>query len=135
MTTYGYDRHGFLASEDLGGLVLNTEFFDIDGTLIDIKTHRIPESTITALRQAKTKGNKIFIATGRSHTIVDLPGIPKDMIDGYVTLNGAICLVDGKPINLVKIPETTMREFSAHVPDYSGIGKPNTPTIYRCLGD
>ena len=73
-------------------------FFDIDGTLIDINTHRIPESTTQALRQAKARGNKIFIATGRSHTIVELPGLPKEVVDGYVTLNGAICLVDDVPV-------------------------------------
>lgn len=87
-------------------------FFDIDGTLIDIKTHKIPESTTTALLEAKSNGNKIFIATGRSHTIVELPGLPKEVIDGYVTLNGAVCLADGNPVNLVKIPSDTVRALS-----------------------
>ena len=87
-------------------------FFDIDGTLIDIKTHKIPESTTTALGKAKENGNKIFIATGRSHTIVELPGLPGEIIDGYVTLNGAVCLADGIPISLTKIPSETVKEFS-----------------------
>ena len=29
-------------------------FFDIDGTLVSFKTHRIPQSTVDALEQAKT---------------------------------------------------------------------------------
>lgn len=87
-------------------------FFDIDGTLIDIKTHRIPESTTLALKEAKERGNKIFIATGRSHTIVELPGLPKEIVDGYVTLNGAICLAGGKPVSLSKIPNETVKSFS-----------------------
>lgn len=87
-------------------------FFDIDGTLIDINTHRIPESTTQALRQAKSAGNKIFIATGRSHTIVELPGLPKEVVDGYVTLNGAICLADGAPVSLTPIPKEVVRDFS-----------------------
>ena len=87
-------------------------FFDIDGTLIDINTHRIPESTTQALRQAKARGNKIFIATGRSHTIVELPGLPKEVVDGYVTLNGAICLVDDVPVSLMPIPKEVVRDFS-----------------------
>lgn len=87
-------------------------FFDIDGTLIDIKNHKIPESTTAALREAKRRGNKIFIATGRSNTIVDLPGLPKEIIDGYVALNGAICLAGRQPVSLTKIPAETVRALS-----------------------
>lgn len=87
-------------------------FFDIDGTLIDIKTHRIPESTTAALRKAHELGHKFFIATGRSHTIVELPGLPKDVIDGYVTLNGAVCIVGDTPVSLVKIPAETVKALS-----------------------
>lgn len=87
-------------------------FFDVDGTLIDIKSHKIPRSTTEALREAKNNGNKIFIATGRSHTIVELPGLPKDIIDGYITLNGAVCLADDMPVSLSKIPAETVKEFS-----------------------
>lgn len=88
-------------------------FFDIDETLIDIKSHRIPESTTRALREAKARGHKIFIATGLSHTIGELPGLPGEIVDGYVTLNGAVCLADGKPVNLIKIPADVVRDFSA----------------------
>lgn len=87
-------------------------FFDIDGTLIDIDSHKIPESTTIALCKAKEAGNKIFIATGRSHTIVELPGLPKEIIDGYITLNGAICIANDKPISLTKIPEETVKALS-----------------------
>lgn len=39
VTTYGYDRYGFLAYEDLGGLVLNTEYhWAIPGKAWDRKT-------------------------------------------------------------------------------------------------
>lgn len=87
-------------------------FFDIDGTLIDIKTHKIPESTITAIREAKKNGNKIFIATGRSHTIVNLPGISGNLIDGYITLNGAVCLDGNEPFRLLKISAESVRALS-----------------------
>ena len=39
-------------------------FFDIDGTLVSFKTHKIPASTIEAIRIVKDKGIKIFISTG-----------------------------------------------------------------------
>lgn len=87
-------------------------FFDIDGTLIDIKTHRIPESATRAIAAAHTNGNRIFIATGRSHTIVDLPGLPEELIDGYVTLNGALCLAGGRIVNSTIIPQGTVKSLS-----------------------
>lgn len=87
-------------------------FFDVDGTLVDIKSHKIPQSTTAALRLAKDRGNKIFIATGRSHTIIDLPGLSKEIIDGYVTLNGAVCIADGRPVSLMRIPATTVKKLS-----------------------
>lgn len=87
-------------------------FFDVDGTLVDIKTHRVPESAMIAIREARQHGNKIFIATGRSHTFLDLAGLPKGLIDGYVTLNGAVCLVEGKEISLIKIPKETVKALS-----------------------
>lgn len=87
-------------------------FFDVDGTLVDIKTHKVPESATVAIREAGQRGNKIFIATGRSHTILDLPGLPKELIDGYVTLNGAVCLAGGKEISLTKIPKESVKALS-----------------------
>lgn len=68
-------------------------FFDIDGTLVSFKSHRIPESARKALAALQDNGIKIFIATGRMLpmiTVVD--DIP---FDGYITYNGAYC-VDGK---------------------------------------
>src|SRR3712207_7221432 len=68
-------------------------FFDIDGTLVSFKTHTIPQSTIDALRHAKAQGIKIFISTGRPVPfIVNIKPI-EDLIDGYITTNGAWCMV------------------------------------------
>ena len=35
-------------------------FFDIDGTLVSFKTHKVPQSTIDALNLLREKGIKIF---------------------------------------------------------------------------
>ena len=40
-------------------------FFDIDGTILDIETNTVPQSTIEALRLAKERGHYLFINTGR----------------------------------------------------------------------
>ena len=87
-------------------------FFDIDGTLIDIKTHKVQQSTVEALRKEKDNGFMIFIATGRSHTIVKLDGMPEDLIDGYITLNGAVCIAGNEFVHLHKIPSDTVNKLS-----------------------
>lgn len=69
-------------------------FFDIDGTLVSFNTHKIPQSTIDSLKQLKTKGIKLFIATGRPP--YDLKMLIEknhlgDIFDGYITFNGQYC--------------------------------------------
>ena len=64
-------------------------FFDIDGTLRDFETKRIPESTKEALRKAREAGILLFIATGRHKLEIEEENLLEDMeFDGYVTLNG-----------------------------------------------
>ena len=45
-------------------------FFDIDGTLLSEVTHKIPESALEALAQAKRNGHLLFINTGRTYCCV-----------------------------------------------------------------
>lgn len=74
-------------------------FFDIDGTLVSFKTHVIPQSAVGALRQAKERGLQIYISTGRPVPfIVNLKQI-EDLIDGYITTNGALCLVGNHTVS------------------------------------
>lgn len=64
-------------------------FFDIDGTLLSFNTHRVPQSTIEAIKLLRQQDIKIFVATGRAHMqIVNLDEIE---FDGYISLNGAYC--------------------------------------------
>lgn len=86
-------------------------FFDIDGTLVSFKTHRIPESAIQALRAAKAKGHKIIIATGRPVAIITNLRDIEDIIDGYATVNGACNIVDGKVINVNPIAVEDWQEI------------------------
>lgn len=46
-------------------------FFDIDGTLVSFATHRIPDSTVAALRQAKANGVRVYISTGRPVSFIN----------------------------------------------------------------
>ena len=80
-------------------------FFDIDGTLVSFKTHEIPASTIFALTQAKANGHKVFISTGRPPLIITNLGAIEHLIDGYVTINGALCFVEHEVIRCKDIPQ------------------------------
>lgn len=68
-------------------------FFDIDGTLVSFQTHRIPQSTVDALTQAKQNGVRVYISTGRPKMIITNLGQIEHLIDGYITTNGARCFV------------------------------------------
>ena len=48
-------------------------FFDIDGTILDSKTHSVPESTMQSLKMAKERGLLLFINTGIPDEIEALP--------------------------------------------------------------
>ena len=84
-------------------------FFDIDGTLVSFKTHEIPASTIFALTQAKANGHKVFIATGRPPLIITNLGAIEHLIDGYVTINGALCFVGNEVVRCKDIPHDAAR--------------------------
>lgn len=72
-------------------------FFDIDGTLVSFNTHRISEATYKALDKLREKGIKLFIASGRDYRAIDNLGDWQP--DGYVTLNGGMCIVDEEIIH------------------------------------
>ncbi|MCD8388322.1 MAG: Cof-type HAD-IIB family hydrolase [Bacteroidales bacterium] len=91
-------------------------FFDIDGTLVSFKTHQIPESAVDAISRAHQAGNKIFISTGRPKAIITNLGAleSRGLIDGYITMNGAYCLADGKVLYKSAIPEADARFISEY---------------------
>lgn len=68
-------------------------FFDIDGTLVSFKTHVIPQSTVDALRKAKSLGLRVYISTGRPVGFINNLQQIADLIDGYITTTGALCIV------------------------------------------
>lgn len=80
-------------------------FFDIDGTLVSFKTHQIPDSTVDAIAKAKKRGIGIYISTGRPLPIITNLGRIEKYIDGYITTNGALCMVNDKVVSCEAIPE------------------------------
>lgn len=79
-------------------------FFDVDGTLVSFRTHRVPDSAREALLRAHARGVRLFVATGRTATnLAPLAGLP---FDGVVALNGASChTADGRCISCHPIPQ------------------------------
>lgn len=75
-------------------------FLDIDGTLVSFTTHEVPKSTVEAIAAAKAKGIRIFIATGRPSVIINNLSVlqERNLIDGYITMNGGYCFVGDEVI-------------------------------------
>lgn len=71
-------------------------FFDIDGTLVGFRDHRISSSTSQALARMRRKGVKLFIATGRHPLGVDNLG--DERFDGYIYMNGGLCTIGGRTV-------------------------------------
>jgi len=45
-------------------------FFDIDGTLLDDRTKKLPESAVRVIEQARQKGHLVFINSGRARCLM-----------------------------------------------------------------
>ncbi|MDN4523795.1 Cof-type HAD-IIB family hydrolase [Fictibacillus fluitans] len=72
-------------------------FFDIDGTLIDESTGKIPESTKEALHKLRQNGIHTGIATGRApfmfeHLLKELE------MDSFISFNGSYVVFEGEVI-------------------------------------
>ena len=67
-------------------------FFDIDGTLVSHTSKCVPQSARKALDKLSDKGILRIVATGRSMMELDMLPVKDIVFDGYVTLNGQLCL-------------------------------------------
>ena len=70
--------------------MIKAAFFDIDGTLLSFKTHRIPASAQRVLDSFHEQGIACVIATGRP--TYQMPDWLFDLgWDAYITLSGQHC--------------------------------------------
>ena len=79
-------------------------FFDVDGTLVSFNTHKVPESTIEALREAHKRGVKLFTATGRPRQLLNNITEVEDIMDGFILATGAQCVYGDKVVRQDLIP-------------------------------
>lgn len=77
-------------------------FLDNDGTLFSHQEHRIPSSAWKALSSVQEKGIRIILNTGRDMSELDKLKVTEFPFDGYIILNGQLCL-DEKRIPYHKV--------------------------------
>ncbi|MCD8317946.1 MAG: Cof-type HAD-IIB family hydrolase [Paraprevotella sp.] len=102
-------------------------FFDIDGTLVSFQTHRIPQSTLDAVAALRSRGIKVYIATGRPSAFIDNLGSLE--YDGMITVTGAHCFTrEGKVIYHHPVPAADVERVIA----YTGRDTEAYPVIFVC---
>lgn len=85
-------------------------FLDIDGTLIPFHEEIMPDSTVSALRQAQENGHLMVICTGRSrHHLPEF--IAEFGFDGIIGAAGAFGIYEGKEIFHHYFPRTAREKL------------------------
>ncbi|ESV54570.1 HAD family hydrolase [Streptococcus agalactiae LMG 14747] len=87
-------------------------FLDVDGTLVDYD-NTIPESAVTAIRQARQNGHKVYVCTGRSRAEMQ-PEIWDIGIDGMIGGNGSYVEDQGQVI----MHQLISKEDTKHIVDW-----------------
>lgn len=93
--------------------MIKAAFFDIDGTLLSHTLHGVPAGTVRALAALRRRGVLVFAATGRH--MQEFTRLPLDDLtfDGYVTLNGQLCLDrDGKILAGTELPQADVQTLA-----------------------
>ena len=93
-------------------------FFDIDGTLIPFGHDTFIDSTKNALKQLKNKGIKIIISSGRPWDMVSQLDELCVPFDGYILLNGQLCLDQGNVIRGISIPSDRLKKAYQYFRDH-----------------
>ena len=83
--------------------MIRAAFFDIDGTLLSFRTHRVSNGTLRAFARLRDAGVLTFIATGRPLCLI--PQLPLHF-DGHVTMNGGLVFTPDATLLANPIPDT-----------------------------
>ncbi len=93
-------------------MAIKALIIDIDGTLIDKRTHRLPQSAVASVNHLKKSDIKIILATGRTHYSIDSSLLKAIKPDYVVSVNGAICQNSlGEIVSDKKIPKDIVVQF------------------------
>ena len=94
-------------------------FFDIDGTLVDPATGRIPDKTFEVLQKLRENGILLCIATGRSPMVI--PDFGSFQFDAYCTYNGSLCYT---PKEVIHSNPLSSADVGKVLENASAIGRP-----------
>lgn len=109
-------------------------FFDVDGTLVSFKTHKISSAVLDALYELQHRGVKVCIASGRPRYLIDNVGdFP---FDAFVCMNGGLAIVGDEvvyrqPMDKADAVAMTKLAVERHIPVYlfaeedSGVNETN----------
>ena len=90
------------------GLPIKAAFFDVDGTLLSHVSHSVPKSARECLEWLRESVIKTYLCTGRHVNELDLLPVADIPFDGYITLNGHLCLDENKRLlHGIPFPEDT----------------------------
>lgn len=81
---------------------IRAAFFDIDGTLLSFRTHKVSPGTVHAFDRLHNQGILTFISSGRPKVLI--PDMPVHF-DGYITMNGGYCFVGNEILLENPIPQ------------------------------
>lgn len=90
--------------------MIKAVFFDIDGTLVSFKTHRISPALLDGLHRLQDKGVKLFIATGRQQEAA-VAAVGIFPFDGYITVSGQFCFAGDRVLWDNPIPPDSARQL------------------------
>lgn len=87
--------------------MIKAAFFDLDGTLVSFRTHRMSPALLDGLHRLQDKGVKLFLATGRHWKSI---GLVADVFpfDGFITVNGQYCFAGDQVFRNNPIPRSVV---------------------------
>lgn len=91
--------------------MIRAAFFDIDGTLLSFRTHRVSEGTVRAFDLLHQYGVRTFIASGRPMSLI--PPMPLQF-DGHCTMNGGYVFVGDQVLVRHPIPQKETDRWLQH---------------------
>lgn len=83
-------------------------FLDIDGTLVDY-TGKLPESAVTAIKEARKNGHRVYLTTGRSRAEI-YPHLWEIGLDGLIGGNGMYIEDNGTVLQDKKMEKEDVRK-------------------------
>lgn len=85
-------------------------FFDIDGTLVSFRTHRVSPTVVDALHKLREKGIKLFISTGRHPWMLSYVRSVFPF-DGWITLSGQYCYCGDRVLHRTPMDRQAVAEL------------------------